>query len=178
MAKVNLENWIRDVPDFPVPGILFKDITPLLQDPYALREAVARLAEPFAGRAIESVVAIESRGFIFGAPIACKLGAGFAPVRKAGRLPAETIGIEYSLEYGANRLEMHRDAIRLGQRVLIVDDLLATGGSAAAAATLVEELGGVVEGIAFLIELEFLHGREKLERYDVFSVLKCKGIVA
>ncbi len=169
---MNLEQWIRDVPDFPIQGILFKDITPLLQDPRALEEAVNRLAAPYLDRGIERVVAIESRGFIFGVPIARQLRAGFVPVRKPGKLPAETIGVEYSLEYGTNRLEMHRDAILPGQRVLIVDDLLATGGSAAAAADLVEQLGGVVEGLAFLIELVALQGRGKLSRYDVFSVLQ------
>ncbi len=169
---MNLEQWVRDVPDFPIQGILFKDITPLLQDPRALREAMERLAAPYLERGIERVVAIESRGFIFGVPIACRLNAGFAPVRKAGKLPSETIGIEYSLEYGSNRLEMHRDAIVPGQKVLIVDDLLATGGSAAAAVELVEQLGGVIEGLAFLVELESLRGRERLARFDVFSVLQ------
>jgi adenine phosphoribosyltransferase len=168
---MNLEGWIRDVPDFPIHGILFKDITPLLNDPVALREAVDRMAAPFRNQQIDRVVAIESRGFLFGMPIAYQLGAGFVPVRKAGKLPSESVGVEYSLEYGTNRLEMHRDAIQPGERVLIVDDLLATGGSAAAAVNLVEKLGGTVQGLVFLIELEFLQGREALSGYDVVSIL-------
>ncbi len=169
---MNLEQWVRDVPDFPIEGILFKDITPLLQDAQALREAVDRLTEPYLNEKIDRVVGIESRGFIFGVPIAYRLNAGFAPVRKGGKLPAEKVTVEYSLEYGTNRLELHRDAIEPGQRVLVVDDLLATGGSATAAASLVEQLGGEVAGLAFLIELEALQGREKLSRYNVFSVLQ------
>jgi adenine phosphoribosyltransferase len=169
---MNLEQWIRDVPDFPISGILFKDITPLLSDPSALRHAVDRLVEPYLGRDIDRVVAIESRGFIFGVPIAYRLNAGFVPVRKAGKLPSETVAVEYNLEYGSNRLEMHSDAISPGQRVLVVDDLLATGGSAAGAADLVERLGGEIAGMAFLIELLALGGRKKLARYDVFSVLQ------
>jgi adenine phosphoribosyltransferase len=169
---MDLARWIRDVPDFPIEGILFKDITPLLQNPQALKVALDRLSAPYLDRGIERVVAIESRGFIFGVPVACRLDAGFVPVRKAGKLPADTIGVEYSLEYGSNRLEMHRDAVSPGQKVLIVDDLLATGGSAAAAAGLVRELGGIVEGMAFLVELEFLQGRQRLSGYDVFSVLQ------
>jgi len=168
---VDLASFIRDIPDFPVEGILFKDITPLLQNPQAFREAIDQLAARYKDRAIDQVVAIESRGFIFGAPLAYKLGAGFIPVRKPGKLPAETISVEYTLEYGTNTLEMHKDALKPGDRVLLVDDLLATGGSARAAANLIEQLGGKVEGIAFLIELEFLHGRSKLEGYDVFSLI-------
>ena len=168
---MDLASFIRDIPDFPVEGILFKDITPLLQNPQAFREAIDQLAARYKDRAIDQVVAIESRGFIFGAPLAYKLGAGFIPVRKPGKLPAETISVEYTLEYGTNTLEMHKDALKPGDRVLLVDDLLATGGSARAAANLVEQLGGKVEGIAFLIELEFLHGRSKLEGYDVFSLI-------
>ncbi|MCD6519291.1 MAG: adenine phosphoribosyltransferase [Anaerolineae bacterium] len=168
---MDLASFIRDIPDFPVEGILFKDITPLLQNPQAFREAIDQLAARYKDRAIDQVVAIESRGFIFGAPLAYKLGAGFIPVRKPGKLPAETISVEYTLEYGTNTLEMHKDALKPGDRVLLVDDLLATGGSARAAAKLIEQLGGKVEGIAFLIELEFLHGRSKLEGYDVFSLI-------
>ena len=168
---MDLASFIRDIPDFPVEGILFKDITPLLQNPQAFREAIDQLAARYKDRAIDQVVAIESRGFIFGAPLAYKLGAGFIPVRKPGKLPAETISVEYTLEYGTNTLEMHKDALKPGDRVLLVDDLLATGGSARAAANLIEQLGGKVEGIAFLIELEFLHGRSKLEGYDVFSLI-------
>ncbi len=169
---MNLESWIRDVRDFPIHGILFKDITPLLNDSAALKEAVDRMVAPYRSRKIDRVVAIESRGFLFGVPIAYQLDAGFIPVRKAGKLPSESVGIEYSLEYGTNRLEMHRDAIQPGEKVLIVDDLLATGGSAAATVSLVEKLGGVVEGLVFLIELEFLQGKEALAGYDVFSVLR------
>ena len=169
---MNLESWIRDVQDFPIHGILFKDITPLLNDPAALREAVDRMVAPYRDREIDRVVAIESRGFLFGMPVAYQLQAGFVPVRKAGKLPSEHVGVEYSLEYGTNRLEMHRDAVQPGETVLIVDDLLATGGSAAAAVSLVEKLGGVVEGLDFLIELEFLQGRKALSGYDVFSVLR------
>ncbi len=168
---MDLAKLIRDVPDFPVKGILFKDITTLLKNPLAFREAVDALAARWAGHRIDQVVAIESRGFAFGAPLAYKLGAGFVPVRKPGKLPAETISVEYSLEYGTNMLQMHVDAISPGQRVLIVDDLLATGGSAKAAVELVERLGGVVVGLAFLVELRFLKGATKLEGYDVFSLI-------
>jgi adenine phosphoribosyltransferase len=155
-----------------VKGILFKDITTLIKDPAAFREAVDRMAAPYEGMQIDLVAAIESRGFIFGAPLAYKLGAGFIPVRKPNKLPAETISASYTLEYGTNTLEMHKDAIRPGQRVLLVDDLLATGGSAKAAATLIEQLGGKVVGIAFLIDLTFLKGVEKLKGYDVRSIIQ------
>lgn len=168
---MDLAKLIRDVPDFPVKGILFKDITTLLQNPLAFKEAVDALAARWLGQRIDQVVAIESRGFILGAPLAYKLGAGFVPVRKPGKLPAETISVEYSLEYGTNMLQMHVDAISPGQRVLVVDDLLATGGSAKAAVELVERLGGVVVGLAFLVELGFLKGAAKLEGYDVFSLI-------
>lgn len=169
---MDLANLIRDVPDFPIEGILFKDITPLLQNAEALRETVDCLAQRYADRQVDIVAAIESRGFIFGAPLAYKLGAGFAPIRKPGKLPAKVISVEYSLEYGTNTLEMHTDAVRPGQRVLIVDDLLATGGSARAAAELIERCGGVVVGIAFVVELEFLRGLDKLKDYDVYSLLR------
>jgi adenine phosphoribosyltransferase len=169
---MDLASLIRDVPDFPVKGILFKDITTLLRDPRAFRAAVDALAAHYAGQAIDEVVAIESRGFVLGAPLAYQLGAGFVPVRKPGKLPAETIHVEYSLEYGTNTLHMHRDALTAGQRVLLVDDLLATGGSAKAAIELVEALGGVVVGVAFLVELGFLQGMSKLQGYDVFSLVK------
>lgn len=168
----DLANLIRDVPDFPIKGILFKDVTTLLQDAQAFRQTVDALAKEYVDKQIDAVVAIESRGFIFGAPLAYRLGAGFVPVRKPGKLPAETISIDYSLEYGTNTLEMHADAIKQGQRVLIVDDLLATGGSAKAAVDLVERLGGVVVGLAFVVELEFLNGIKKLEGYDVLSLIK------
>jgi adenine phosphoribosyltransferase len=160
---MDLATMIRDVPDFPVKGILFKDITTLIRDADAFREAIDQMTARFQGTPIDLVVAVESRGFVFGAPIAYKLGAGFIPVRKPCKLPAETIRQEYSLEYGTNVLEMHKDAIKPGQRVLIVDDLLATGGSAHATINLVEQLGGRVVGLAFLVELLFLHGTEKLQ---------------
>jgi adenine phosphoribosyltransferase len=169
---MDLAKFIRDVPDFPVKGVLFKDITTLVKNPQALREAVDALIEPYRDREIDLVAAIESRGFIFGAPVAYALGAGFVPVRKLGKLPAEKINASYTLEYGAETLEMHMDAIQPGQKVLIVDDLIATGGSAKAAAKLVEQLGGEVVGIAFLIELSFLRGRDKLEGYDLFSLIQ------
>jgi adenine phosphoribosyltransferase len=171
-AVQDLGKLIRDVPNFPIEGILFKDITTLLRDPQAFRQAIDGLGAHYAGQQIDRVVAIESRGFIIGAPLAYKLGAGLVPVRKPGKLPAQTISVEYSLEYGTNTLEMHLDAIEPGQRVLIVDDLLATGGSAKAAIDLVERLGGVVVGLAFLVELKFLRGVERLKGYDVFSLIQ------
>jgi adenine phosphoribosyltransferase len=173
---MSLEEYIRDIPDFPIEGIIFKDITPLLQNKKAFREAIDTLAAPYEdadGRdSIDVVVAIESRGFIFGAPLAYRLDAGFVPIRKHGKLPSDSIHVEYSLEYGTNILEIHRDAIKHGDRVLIVDDLLATGGSARAAIQLVEQLGGVVVGVVFLVELLFLKGIEQLAGYEVFSVIK------
>ncbi|MGQ9627311.1 MAG: adenine phosphoribosyltransferase [Anaerolineae bacterium] len=169
---MDLATMIRDVPDFPVKGILFKDITTLIRDGEAFRQAVEALLSFCRNKEIDLVASIESRGFIFGAPLAYELGAGFIPVRKPNKLPAEKISAEYSLEYGTNVLEMHKDAIRPGQRVLIVDDLLATGGSAKAVIDLVERLGGEVVGLVFLIELEFLRGIDKLRGYDVFTVIK------
>jgi adenine phosphoribosyltransferase len=164
---------IRDVPDFPTKGILFKDITTLLKDPAAFRRSLDLLAEPFVDDRIEVVVGMESRGFIFAAPLAYKLGAGFVPVRKLGRLPADAVRVEYSLEYGSNILEMHKDAIRPGQRVLVVDDLLATGGTVQATIDLVEQIGGVVAGIGFLVELLFLNGRDRLREYPkVVSIIQ------
>lgn len=171
-SGMDLAQMIRDVPDFPQPGIVFKDITPLLADPRALRQVVEELAAGYGGQPPDLVAAVESRGFIFGAPLAYRLGAGFVPVRKAGKLPWQSIGAEYSLEYGTARLEVHTDAIAPGQRVLVVDDLLATGGTARATAQLVERLGGKVIGIAFLVELSFLNGREKLAGYEVSSLIK------
>lgn len=168
---MDLASMIRDVPDFPVKGILFKDITTLLRDGKAFRHAVDQMTDRFRDREIDLVVAIESRGFVFGAPIAYHLGTGFVPVRKPCKLPADTIRQEYSLEYGTNVLEMHSDAIQPGQRVLIVDDLLATGGSARATIHLVEQLGGIVVGIAFLVDLTFLNGMERLKDYEVFSLV-------
>ena len=170
---MDLASLIRDVPDFPVPGILFKDITTLLRNAAALREVVTRLAEQYADAQVDIVAAIESRGFIFGAPLAVQLGAGFVPVRKPGKLPAQALSESYTLEYGTNTLEMHVDAIQPGQRVLVVDDLLATGGSARAAVNLVERLGGKVVGLAFVVELDFLNGRQKLTGYPVHSLVHC-----
>lgn len=169
---MDLAKMIRDVPDFPKEGILFKDITTLIKEPHAFRQVIDVLSDHYAGQQIDLVVAVEARGYIFGAPIAYKLGAGFVPVRKEGKLPAETVREEYELEYGTDSVEMHRDAIQPGQKVLIVDNLIATGGSAAATARLVERLGGEVVGIAFMIELTFLNGVEKLKDYDVFTMIE------
>lgn len=168
----DLKSSIRNVPDFPKPGIGFKDITTLLIDGPAFREAVDLLAERFRNQEIKKVVGIESRGFVFGSVIAYKWGVGFVPVRKPGKLPAETISEEYDLEYGTDSLEIHRDAITPGEKVLIVDDLLATGGTAQATVNLINRLGGEIAGIAFLIELSFLNGRQKLNGYDVLSLME------
>jgi len=168
----DLKKLIREVPDFPKPGILFYDITTLLKDPLGLHWAVDLLANHYVGQVIDRVVGIEARGFIFAPMVAYRLNAGFVPVRKPKKLPAETARATYSLEYGQDALEVHRDAITKGQEVLIIDDLLATGGTAAAVAGLVESLGGRVTGIGFLIELEFLKGREKLSRYNLHALLK------
>ena len=162
---------IRDMPDFPVPGILFKDITPLLADPEAYHAAVRDMAEPFQGRDIDRVVAIEARGYLLGAPMALGLGAGFVPVRKIGKLPFETYRAAYALEYGEAEIEMHRDGLLDHHRVLLVDDVLATGGTMAATIDLVEQAGAQVAGIAVLIELTALGGRSKLAGHDVFSLL-------
>jgi len=162
---------IRDIPDFPVPGILFKDITPLLADPEAYHAAVRDMAEPFQGRDIDRVVAIEARGYLLGAPMALGLGAGFVPVRKIGKLPFETYRAAYALEYGEAEIEMHRDGLLDHHRVLLVDDVLATGGTMAATIDLVEQAGALVAGIAVLIELTALGGRSKLAGHDVFSLL-------
>ncbi len=166
-----LAQFIRDLPDFPKPGIVFKDITPLVADPRALRRAVVELAQPFRDAKVDLVVAAEARGFIFGGAVAVELGAGFVPVRKPGKLPAETTAETYELEYGTDTLEMHTDAVKAGDRVLLLDDLLATGGTMAAMASLVEKLGAEVVGIVFLIELAFLNGREKLKDYELVSLI-------
>ncbi|HUE75726.1 MAG TPA: adenine phosphoribosyltransferase [Chloroflexota bacterium] len=171
LTPSELAGRIRDVPDFPIPGIIFRDITTLLKDPEALRSAIDHLTEPFRDRGVDLVVGVESRGFIFAAPIAQTLGAGFIPVRKLGKLPAESVRVEYALEYGSNVLEIHRDAIKPGQRVLIVDDLLATGGTALAAIQLVQKLGGHVVGSAFLVELTFLEGRQRLAGHEITSII-------
>ena len=166
-----LHTRIRDVPDFPLPGVLFRDITPLLADPRGLHIVLDAITERFMGAHIDAVVGIESRGFILGAPVAYSLGAGLILVRKAGKLPHDTIREDYGLEYGTNTVEIHRDAIESGERVLIVDDVLATGGTVRAAANLVERLGATVVGISLLIELNFLAGRDKLSGYDVRSLV-------
>ncbi len=166
-----LRRLIREIPDFPKPGILFYDITTLLKDSQGLRLAVNRMSESLSGRPVDIVIGIEARGFIFAPPLAYQLGAGFVPVRKPRKLPGAVERVSYALEYGSDTLEIHRDAIQPGQRVLIADDLLATGGTAAAAAALVEKLGGEVIGLTFLVELTFLGGREKLARYPVTSLL-------
>lgn len=171
MPDVNLSHHIRDIPDFPKPGILFRDITPLLADAAALATAVERLAAPWHDAGIEAVVAVEARGFLFAVPVALRLGIGVIPVRKPGKLPADTIGHDYDLEYGRDRLEMHRGLIAPGARVLVIDDVLATGGTAAACMRLVEAAGGRVEGAAFLVELNALGGRERLAPARVESVL-------
>ncbi len=169
---IDIAKLIRDVPDFPVEGILFKDITPLLQNAAGFKAAIDAMVAHYAEDDLDQIVAIESRGFIFGAPMAYALGTGLVPVRKLGKLPSQTVKVEYDLEYGTNQLEMHVDAIKPGDKVLIVDDLLATGGSAHAACQLVEQVGGHVTGFGFLIELEALHGREALEGYPVFSLIR------
>jgi adenine phosphoribosyltransferase len=171
VSAESLRAKIREVPDFPKPGILFYDITTLIREPAAFREAIDLMTAPFRDARIEVVVGMESRGFIFSAPMALDLGAGFAPVRKLGKLPAETISVEYELEYGTNTLEIHRDAIAPGQRVLIVDDLLATGGTVLGTIDLVEQLKGEVVGLSFLVELAFLKGRDRLDGHRINSVV-------
>jgi adenine phosphoribosyltransferase len=171
MSAVDLAAHIRDIPDFPKPGILYKDITPLLLDAAALREAVAALADWVRPREVDFVVAAEARGFILGAALAIELGAGFVPARKPGKLPAQTISAEYILEYGVDALELHSDALAHGARVLVHDDLLATGGTARALADLVQGTGAEVVGCGFLVELGFLHGRSRLEGYDVHALI-------
>jgi adenine phosphoribosyltransferase len=166
-----LQAKIRDVPDFPEPGIVFKDIMPLLADPATLRETVDLLADWIEPRKPDVILGAEARGFILGAAIAYKLGCGFVAARRPGKLPWETVSATYALEYGENSLELHADAIADGQRVLVHDDVLATGGTACAICNLAEQLGGVVVGTAFVIELAFLEGRKQLEQYDVFSLI-------
>ena len=167
-----LKNLIREVPDFPKPGILFYDLTTLLKDKDGLQKVINALTDQYQGKNIDKVVGIEARGFIFAPTLAYNLNAGFVPVRKEGKLPAETISATYELEYGEDILEMHRDSIERGQQVLIVDDLIATGGTAAATGRMVKQLGGEVVAFAFVVELEALNGPAKLDGYDVFSMLK------
>jgi adenine phosphoribosyltransferase len=166
-----LKSKIRSVPDFPKPGILFYDITTLLRDPAGFKAALDGLCAPYQDKGISLVVGIESRGFILGSAVADRLGAGFCPIRKPGKLPAKTIKASFNLEYGSDSIEIHQDAVEPGQRVLIVDDVLATGGTAHAAASLVKQLGGDLYGLAFLIELSFLNGRTQIEGENVFSLL-------
>jgi adenine phosphoribosyltransferase len=172
MSAEDLRARIREIPDFPKPGILFYDITTLLKDADAFHEAIDLMLEPYKDERIDIVVGMESRGFIFSAPMAYQLHAGLVPVRKLGKLPAETLTVEYALEYGSNTLEIHRDAIQAGERVLIVDDLLATGGTVKGTIELVERLKAEVVGLAFLVELDFLKGRDRLEGRRVTSVIR------
>ena len=169
---MEIKKLIKDIPDFPKEGILFRDITPILQDGAAYKEVILELAKIAKDLGVNVIVGPESRGFIFGCPLALELGIGFVPVRKPGKLPRETIKASYELEYGFDTLEMHKDAIKKGDKVLIADDLLATGGTAKAICEMVEALGGTVSGLAFVIELEALKGREKLKDYDVYSLIK------
>ena len=173
--RINLEKYVRDIPDWPIKGVLFRDITPLLADAAAFKAAIDEMSGPYMDQNIEYVAAVESRGFIFGASIAEKLNAGFVPIRKKGKLPFKTKTVTYDLEYGTDTLEIHSDAFGKNARVLLVDDLLATGGTMCAAAKLVEKLGATVIGISFLIELAFLHGREKINSYDIKTVMTLSG---
>jgi adenine phosphoribosyltransferase len=166
-----LKKLIREVPDFPKQGILFYDITTLLKDKTGFAQLIDLFSEHYIGKQIDLILGMEARGFIFGPALAYRLNAGFVPVRKPGKLPAATVKVQYELEYGSNALEMHKDAIQKGQRVLIVDDLLATGGTAEATARLATSLGGEIAGLAFVVELDFLNGRDKLAPYNVFSLL-------
>ncbi len=170
-SSVDLKKFIRDIPDFPKPGIVFKDITPLLKDARAFKAAVLQLAAAFDGAKVDGVLGAEARGFIIGAPLAIHLGVGFLPVRKPGKLPYERRQASYSLEYGKDSLEVHTDAVMKGQRILLVDDLLATGGTMDACCRLVEGLGGIVAGCGFIVELAFLNGRQKLAKYPVHSLI-------
>jgi len=169
---MDLKALIRTVPDFPKSGIMFRDITTLVKDGAALEEVAARLADHFSGKGPDLVLGVEARGFIIGAAVALKLGVGFVPARKPGKLPAETIRAEYELEYGTDAVEIHKDAIGAGQKVLFIDDLLATGGTAAASCRLIEQAGGKVVGCGFMIDLTFLKGGEKLSGYEVFSLIE------
>lgn len=172
MNNKGLRDLVRDIPDFPKEGILFKDITTLLKNRNGLKETIDMFADRYKDKNIDYVIGAESRGFIFGAPLAYAIGAGFIPVRKPGKLPSTTISTSYELEYGTDTLEIHEDAIEKGKNVLIIDDLLATGGTAKAVTELIEKVGGKIVEIAFVIELGFLNGREKLGNYDIYSIIK------
>jgi adenine phosphoribosyltransferase len=169
--RIEFKDYIRDIPDWPKKGILFRDITPLLGDAKAFKAAVDAMAADYMGKGIQYVAAAEARGFIFGVAVAAKLNAGFVPVRKKGKLPYKTEGITYQLEYGSNTMEVHKDAVPAGAKVLMVDDLLATGGTIEAACKLIERIGGKIEGVVFLIELAELHGIDKLSKYKVKSII-------
>lgn len=171
---MDLKDYVASIPGFPKEGIIFRDVTPMLQDPAAFKESIKQIADYAKDKNIDIVVGPEARGFLFGCPVAIEIGAGFVPVRKPGKLPRETVSKSYDLEYGSNTIEMHKDAIKKGQRVLIVDDLLATGGTVEAAIQLIEEMGGVVAGVAFVIELKDLKAADALRAkgYDVFTLLK------
>jgi len=175
MKNSVLERSIRSIPDFPKPGVLFRDVTTLIKDKFAFKKAVEQLASIYKGRKIDKVVGVEARGFIFGAALAYKIGAGFVPVRKKGKLPCKTISATYALEYGTDTLEIHLDAIKPAEKVLIVDDLLATGGTVKATIKLVEKLKGKILGIEFVIELVDFKGREKFKKYPVHSLVKFRG---
>jgi adenine phosphoribosyltransferase len=170
-SDIRLEDHIRDIPDFPKPGIVFKDITPLLANPAAFGAAIDRFAAHYEGAGVKAILAAEARGFIFAAPLALRLGASFVPIRKPGKLPFSTHSFSYELEYGSDTLEMHTDACGEGDRVLIVDDLLATGGTVEACVRMTEKTGATVVGCAFLVELDFLKGRDRLAPYEVFSLV-------
>ena len=172
MSVETLRAEIREVPDFPKPGILFYDITTLIKQPKPFAESIDLMVAPFKGTKVDVVVGMESRGFIFSAPMAIALGAGFVPVRKLGKLPGETISVEYALEYGTNTLEIHKDAISAGQRVLVVDDLLATGGTVLGTIELIRQLKADIVGLSFLVELLFLKGRDRLSEYDIHSIVQ------
>ncbi len=171
MKNEALKKYIRDIPDFPEKGIIFRDITPLLGDKQALAWAIESLANPFRDKNIDYVAAVEARGFIFGSAVANALNAGFVPIRKKGKLPHEVKAIEYDLEYGTDTVEIHTDAVKKGDRVLMIDDLLATGGTMSTACKLVESLGAQIVGLTFMIELEFLKGRDKLKNYEIHTVM-------
>lgn len=168
---MDLQGLIRDIPDFPQPGIMFKDITPLLKDAAGLTAAVDAMAAPWANASIDAVLAVEARGYLLGTPVALRLGAGFVPARKPGKLPYETVSVDYDLEYGSDTIEMHRDGLEAGQRVLIVDDVLATGGTLAAAIRMVEGAGAEVAGLSLLVELGALGGRQRLRGYRLEAVM-------
>ncbi len=169
---MDLRAYIRDIPDFPKPGILFKDITPLLADPEAFRDSIHQLAANYRTQPIDAIAAAEARGFLFAAPLALQLSKPLIPLRKPGKLPFRTYSLKYDLEYGSSELHVHEDVVRAGSRVLLVDDLLATGGTMQAGTKLIEKAGGIVAGCAFLIELRFLNGRDKLWEYPVFSLIE------